>query len=255
MALGIAANHAYVPTRGGDIDEDALTMALEAAAPIAMGEVAFLSLASTSLPYARRVQAGMLSGALGLGTGLFVTEHTTSERAGTEALITQVGLLRGQPGARVLVVAAATVAVALLLADEGDVARVEGVASYASDDPGLKFTRSGEDRLRDVQVADYTAAAYTEAVRGAAGSLLRNLGRSAADYRFVVLNPPEPQLARRGAEAIGAGAQQCQAATEPLQGLASALDAARPGDRILLVAYGSGSAADAISLVVGRGEV
>lgn len=309
MAVGIASYGCYIPPLRlagpalaqawgsappdlkekavADFDEDALTLAALAAQAAAPRRVAALSLASTSLPYSRRVQAGLVAEALGLGPRVFVSEHTTSARAATEALILQVGLVGGgfpggfggngaDRGTRAgLVVAAeaplaapgegdaqSAAAVALVLEEGGAVAMVEGFQTCAREVPGLQFTPAGERPVRDVQVPDYTAAAYTQALREAALPLLERLGRRIEDYRFVVLNPPEPRLARTGAAAIGAGPGQWQpawiyprvgdaGAAAPLLGLAAALDAARPGDRILLVAYGSGSAADAVSLVAG----
>lgn len=258
-------------------DEDALTLAIAAARQIVPDRVDSLGLASTTLPYNRRVQSGLLVEALGLEKQLVCSEHTTSSRACTEALLAHVGLLSWRGGGNALVVAAelpasparggadaalGAGAVALALHEGGEVASCDGFSSYVAEHPGLQFSRSGAQELRDVQVPDYAEAAYGAAIGGSARPLLEKLGRGVADYRFVVLNPPDPRLARSAAQVLGAKPEQWQpafrfaetgelGAAQGLLGLAAALDAARPGDRILLLAYGSGSAADAVSLTAG----
>ncbi len=96
----------------GDYDEDAVTMAQEATRA-ALGGVdggepatlAGLYLASTTLPYAEKVQAATLVEAVSAAEGAFVSEHTTSTRAGTEALICAARQVALEGGAVVVVAA------------------------------------------------------------------------------------------------------------------------------------------------------
>ncbi len=268
--------------RVAGLDEDALTLAVASAADIAAPPVHVLALASTSLPYRHKVQAGLLAHALRLGSSPFTVECTTSDRAGTEAFISALAVA-GSPapqhaaGGVALVVASEVAsgsaragsdalmgagAAAFVLQENGAVASVEAVSSFVAEDPGLDFTRADDERRRDVQVPDYAADAYTAAMGGATAGLLRVLGRELAEYRFVAMNAPHPRLASAAARALELRDDQWRparafpetanvGAAQPLLELVAALDAAHPGDRILLLGHGSGSAADAISLVAG----
>ncbi|MDF2629330.1 MAG: hypothetical protein K0R39_3161 [Symbiobacteriaceae bacterium] len=245
MAVGIAAFGRYAPEDGPAPDEDALTMALEAVRALGAlpGRVDCLALASMDLPGRRGVQAGLLAGALGLGE-VFVCEHTTSARAGTEALLAQWGLLSARGGVGLTVeVAPGHGAAALLLAEGGGLAAIDGFASVCAEDPGL-----------ELGVPDYVAACYTRALTQAARCCMDRLGTGPEAYRHLVLNPPVPRLGPVAARAVGCSAQQTvTVAAVPLLGLTQVLPGAAPGERVLLLAYGSGSACDAISLTVGRG--
>lgn len=300
MHIGVAAYSCYFPAprlgaaalkqawgsapRGlvakpvADLDEDALTLLIAAGRPLAVDGCTALAVASRSLPYSQRVQAGLVAEALDLGRDLYVSEHTTSARAGTEALLALQGVLQSAGGSGLLLAADVATgssaagadaalgagAAGFLLAPDGAVAQIEAAQSYVAEEPGLRFTRAGEAGQRDVQVPDYAADAYQAAVAGAARALLRRVGQRMGDYRFLVLNPPEPGLTAGTARALGAAEEQWQpvwtfphtgdvGAAQPLVGLVAALDAAQPGDRILLAAYGSGSACDALSLIAGPG--
>lgn len=75
-------------------DEDAITMAVEAARDCLLGRdresVARIVLASTSLPFADRQNAGLLKEALALPDNIGALDATGSQRAGTSALISSL---------------------------------------------------------------------------------------------------------------------------------------------------------------------
>jgi hydroxymethylglutaryl-CoA synthase len=251
-------------------DEDALTLGLAAARTLGQdcSSVASLGLASTSLPWSRGVQSGLIVDAIGLGTDTLVTEHTTSARAATESLAGQISLVRGGGGGA-LVVAAETrspvdrpatsaAAAAFLLGPEGEgPAAIEGIAHAVGEYPGIDFATASHRTRTDIEVPDYAAAAYTSLVSEATTRLLARLGLVIADFTAVILAGVDAGLAGKGARSIGAARQQWTdhlpfafagdtSAAAPLVGLAIALDKAEPGDRLLLIAYGGGSAVDAI---------
>lgn len=72
-------------------DEDAITMAVEAARDALIGidraGLGAVSLASTTLPFADRLNAGIVKEALGLADGIAALDIAGSQRAGTSALI------------------------------------------------------------------------------------------------------------------------------------------------------------------------
>lgn len=235
----------YSPRRAA-ADEDALTMMLEAARRTLIGDERpdRLALASLSLPYKRKVQAGLVAEALGLPKSTFCLECTTSARAATEAMrALGSGLILAHGGSH---------AAGLLLAEEGSAAgaeplgRILAMQSALAEYPGLDFVPAGEEAPRDVAVPGYAEAAYLDLVREAARGL---------EADWLALNPPESRLGRRAAAALGfreaAQAPAGAGAAGPLLALAAAMASAQPGQRILLVSYGSGSAADAILIQKG----
>lgn len=86
-------------------DEDAVTMAVEAARDLPAGpEAELLILASTSAPFADRQHAGVVSTALGLPEGIASMDVTSSQRAGTSALRQGLAAVAsGEYGAAVVV--------------------------------------------------------------------------------------------------------------------------------------------------------
>jgi 3-hydroxy-3-methylglutaryl CoA synthase len=258
-------------------DEDALTLGIDAARALGTaGGVGALGLACTRLPYRQRVQAGLIAEALGLGDGVLATEHTTSERAGTEALTLLAGevtrrgrdalLVAADPGAastRELDRSAG--AVALRLGPQGQVASLDATAHQVGERPGLRFVLAGAREVRDVDVADYAVASYGATIVTAVEAVLRELAVALEAFRWVVLGGVRGDLAAKAASVIGAAREQWApvlpytlvgdtGAAGALFGLVAALDAAAPGDRILVVSYGSGSAADVLALTAGAGS-
>ncbi|HUH06281.1 MAG TPA: hypothetical protein VML96_00605 [Egibacteraceae bacterium] len=277
-ALG-AAPRGLTRKRVAGPDEDALTLALAAARDLPLDDIPRgMALASMSLPYARRVQAGLLVDGLGLaGAGAFISEHTTSARAGTEALTLHAALTEGWGGRSVVVAAEAARghagagadarlgagAAALLLAPSGGVASLLGSEHYAAEDPGLAFSLAGEQARRDVEVPGYAAAAYQRAIGGAVDALLPALDADLARFRFVVLDVDDPRLIAKALGPAGLQDQQWRpvwpypqtgelGAAGALVGLCVALDGAAAGDWILVLSYGGGSAADAIAFEAGH---
>ena len=92
-------------------DEDAITMAVEAARDCLFnrkGEpVDAVYLASTTLPFADRLNAGIVAGAIGLGERLAALDVTSSQRAGLSALAAAVDATKSGRHANVLVAAGA----------------------------------------------------------------------------------------------------------------------------------------------------
>jgi hydroxymethylglutaryl-CoA synthase len=117
---------------------------------------------------------------------------------------------------------------------------------------GDRFSHSWEDRF---VVQQGYAPRIAEAVAG----LLEKSGRRIDDYAAVALYGPDARAHKGAVRALGLKAEQTQeaffgrlgnagAAFAPLQ-LAAALEAAKPGERLLVANYGDG--ADAIGLRVG----
>jgi len=90
------------------------------------------------------------------------------------------------------------------------------------------------------------------------------LGHTPRDYSAAVFHQPNTKFPQRVAKMLGFSQEQIQIgllapqvgntyAGSSMLGLTAILDAARPGDRILLASFGSGAGSDAFSFVVTEG--
>jgi len=305
MAVGISGYGAYVPrmrikredyakawgsfSASGvgeksvmGFDEDVLTMAAKAAkramdsVPVAPERITRFSLASTSPPYLEKVLSGTVMVGTGVPSGAFASDHTTSTRAGTEAILACSEHLFVNPSGRALVVASDSPrasmwdpvehglgagAAAFVLSSEDLIAELEGHASYVSEHFGERFRTAGEDRIRDLNVKRFSESSFVGNVTRAGNAVMKKLGTKPEDYGHVVLQQPDARAPASAAAKMSFKDEQLAnglvakylgdlgAASVPV-GLAAALDSAKVGDRILVISYGSGAGSDALSFKV-----
>ena len=245
-------------------DEDPITMAVEAARDL-LGEsdrsrVAALSLASTTLPFADRLNAGVVKEALNLSDAVFASDQTGSQRCATSALI---GALNGSPphlglasdlrNARPASEAELSQgdAAAAILVGQGDViARLIGSHSVTVDfvdhvrSQGQDFDYTWESRwIRE--------EGHTKLLGGALKDALKKLGMTGADIDAAVIpitvrGVPESLAKLAGirpeavADTLSAQVGDTGAA-HPLLLLAAALEKAKPGQKILVAGFGQGA--------------
>ncbi|MEW6080698.1 MAG: hypothetical protein AB1576_02680 [Bacillota bacterium] len=275
--LGQVRESGFEEKRVNDFDEDAVTMAVEAARvllsrrPRPGKDITYMGVATTTGPYDGRVMGGTLGAMLGLGNEVFSSEHTSSPKAGLEALIEALGrsdealVVAGEVPAgtpRSSWEEGSGAAAAAILTGSGDLlARAEACASFCEERLGLGVRARGEADFLDLGIPSLLAESYETCVMGAIRGLLEKTGSDLADYRFVVL--PHPGGALPGQLARKAGITEEQAAPArvfrllgnlnsagPLVGLAAALDMADPQDRILVASFAPGSGSDALALSV-----
>lgn len=256
-----------------DADEDAFTMAHEAAArALSAGgydgdAIEFLAFGTTTPPMAEEELTARLRSTLGLPAGIGTRTHTGSTRAGVAALA--AGLDAGKRG---LVVAsdcpegapdedveraAGAGAAAFVLDDSG--ATVIDRATYADPYPGTRFRQRGETDVQGLGITPYDRTAFRETLAGAVDRL--DGGDAPADVDAAAVQAPDGDLPYRAAGPLGVDPEAIDAAetvtdlgdtaaaSAPL-GLARAL--ADGADRILVAAFGSGAGASA--LLIERGE-
>jgi hydroxymethylglutaryl-CoA synthase len=252
-------------------DEDALTMAVEAARdalPSADSRASIRSVlfASTTLPFADRSNATLLASALGLADDVMTLDVTGSQHAGTSAMLQ--GCLSVTRGKTLVVAADKRLArpgseqessyghgAAALVIDSGPgVAQVLGHEHVATD-----FV--DHYRLTD-QPFDYTLeerwireAGWQQFVPKAVAQLLATTGITAKDIDHLIIPAPKA-LSRKLAADCGIDVSRCVDALEDQCGhigvghallmLAGALERAQPGERMLLIGFGQG--VDAILL-------
>ncbi|WP_135854464.1 zinc ribbon domain-containing protein [Halorussus salinus] len=267
-----------------DADEDAATMAYEAAtraldaADRDGSDVAFLAFASTTPPLAEEDLSARLGGMLGVPADATRHVFTGSTRAGTRALDAslsagpwgseasgereEVGLVvaadcpRGEPDSAEDHAAGAGAA-ALLLSESG-AGEVTARAEYAEEFPGTRFRRAGSETVEGLGATGYERQAFTETLAGA----VEQLEYDGGEIDAAAVQAPNGKLPYRAAGALGVETDRIQrcatvhelgdtgAASVPLS-LAAAL--ADGDERILAASFGSGAGADAL-LVETRGD-
>ena len=263
------------------LDEDSLTMAYEAArealemAGVERSEVGAVLVGSESPPYAVKPSATVIAEALGVTPRVVAIDMEFACKAGTTAMILAAGLVasgaikhglaigtdnaQARPGDELEYTAGAGAAAYLLSSDGGRLlAVIEHAYSYVTDTSDF-WRREGERYPRHAY--RFTGVpAYFGHIIGAAKGLMEETGLKPSDFDYVVFHQPNVKFPLRAAQMLGFKLEQVRVgllsneigntyAASSLIGLARILDAAKPGQRILVVSFGSGAGSDAVSLV------
>ncbi|MDZ4159608.1 MAG: hydroxymethylglutaryl-CoA synthase, partial [Anaerolineaceae bacterium] len=200
-------------------------------------------------------------------------------KAGTEALVAAMGLVgsgmaeyamaigmdtaQGRPGDQLEYTAASGGAAYILGPAEQALAVIEASYSFVTDTPDF-WRREGQKYPEHGQ--RFTGEpAYFKHISSAGKALMDALGTTPADYQYAVFHQPNTKFPQRVAGMLGFSKEQIRVgllspvigntyAGAALVGLTAVLDTAKPGDRILMVSFGSGAGSDAFSLQV-TGEI
>ena len=266
-----------------DFDEDSLTMGIAAAKDaLAEGinpeEISLLAWASTSPPYSEKSLSGSLTEMLGLRKNLFSTEHGQSTRAGGEAFLTAISLLKGGFGQKALVIIAdsaranvkdpiehglAAGSAAFILGRENPLAVVDGFAAQVQENLGERFRKAGSNDLKDIGVKTFTSKAYENLMANTVNELMEKENQKPADYNYIILHEMDNRLPLKVGKKLGFREEQIipgqlyentgdTGAASPFLSLAAVLDQAKPGEKIIVAVYGSGAGTLAFSLTVRR---
>jgi len=256
-------------------DEDAVTMGVTAAVNCLRGfdraSVDALLFASTTAPFREKQAAALVAKALDLRREVRTADVGGSLRAGLDALRAGLDAVAAGSARRVLVVASdcrtaapgsgmeralGDGAAAFLLGEGDAIATLEAFHQVADEivdvwrAEGDRFVHAWEERF--VLQEGYQPR-LVEAVRG----LCERAGAGPADFARAALYAPDE---RSHAAVVRALRLERGAVVDPLFGrlgnagcafapllLASALEQARPGERIFAAAYGDGAAACALA--------
>ncbi len=246
-------------------DEDSLTMAVEAAraALPASGNVRRVCLASTTLPFDDRSNAGLLAAAIGLDEQVRALDLAGSQHAGTGALAQALAESATAGAGAGLVVAADRRMTRPGSAEErryghGAAACVVGAAdgiaallgaSHVSADFVDHYRAAGERFDYSLEERWVRTAGWLELVPRAIRPLLKDAGlQPGAIDRLLV--PAPASVGRPIAAELGIRPEALQDPLEsrcgnigcahPLFMLAAALEQAAPGELVLLVGFGQG---------------
>jgi hydroxymethylglutaryl-CoA synthase len=264
------------------LDEDVATMSIEAArnalarAGIDPTQIRAVWVGSESHPYAVKPTSTIVAEAIGAVPNTQAADWQFACKAGTEALQAAIGFVgsgmahyalaigmdtaQGRPGDALEYTAGAGGA-AFLVGPAGEaLATFEGSYSYVTDTPD--FWRRQHEKYPEHGQRFTGEPAYFRHVTAAAQRLLELTHTKPEDYRYAVFHQPNIKFPQRAAKLLGFNDDQIKTgllvgvigntyAGSAMIGLTAVLDEARPGDRILLVSFGSGAGSDAFALRVG----
>jgi 3-hydroxy-3-methylglutaryl CoA synthase len=250
-------------------DEDAVTMAVAASRDCLRGmdksSLDSLFLASTTLPFADRQNAGIVSAALNLKEDLVAADYTASQKVATTALITAVeGIMSGERN-NILVTASdrretktayfyemwfGDGAASLMVGDSDVIAEYKG--SYSLSIDFVDHYRGMDKQYDYVWEERWTRdKGYGEIIPRAVNGLFDKLGMTMDDVDKLVFPCFFKGDHRKIAGNLGAGPEKLvdnmhevcgeTGAAHSFMMFISALEDAKPGDRIVMCGFGQGA--------------
>ncbi|HID43271.1 MAG TPA: hydroxymethylglutaryl-CoA synthase [Archaeoglobaceae archaeon] len=263
-----------------DVDEDTATISVEAAREaiarcrIPPEKIGAVYVGSESHPYVVKPTSTIVGEAVCAGNDFFASDLEFACKAGTAAIqicmsMVESGMIdyglaigsdtsQGAPGDP-LEYSASAGGAAYIIGRENLLAEIDDTFSFASDTPDF-WRREGQPYPK--HGGRFTGLpAYFRHVISAAKGLMEKSGLNASDFDYVVFHQPNGKFPIRAAKNLGFTMEQIkQGLVVPyigntysgssLIGLAATLDVAKPGERILLVSFGSGAGSDAFSIKV-----
>ena len=262
-------------------DEDVITMSIEAAknalarAGIAATELRAIWVGSESHPYAVKPSSTVVAEAIGASASIQAGDWEFACKAGTEAIVAAMGFVgskmadyalaigmdtaQGKPGDALEYTAAAGGAAFIIGPAENALTAINASYSYVTDTPD--FWRREYQRYPEHGSRFTGEPAYFKHITEAAKFLMEANGTTAKDYKWAIFHQPNTKFPQRVASMLGFTPEQIEPgllspiigntyAGAALIGLTATLDIAQPGDRILMVSFGSGAGSDAFDIHV-----
>lgn len=276
IAKGINVIEKAVPDR----DEDTATISVTAVqnalrhSGISAERIGAIYVGSESHPYAVKPTAVTVAEAIGATPNLTAADLEFACKAGTAGMQMVFGLVgmgeidvgvavgsdcaQGRPGDALEYTAGAGGA-AFVIGKEKPIATLEGMFSYTTDTPD--FWRREGARYPSHAGRFTGAPSYFKHTLSATQGLLDKLGLTLEDFDRVSFHQPNGRFPLNAAKTLGIPTEKIidslcvrkignTYSAASMVGFARQLDLAKPGERILLVSYGSGAGSDAFSFVV-----
>ncbi|MBN2046027.1 MAG: hydroxymethylglutaryl-CoA synthase [Anaerolineales bacterium] len=262
-------------------DEDVATMSIEAArnalkrAGIHAHQLRAVWVGSESHPYAVKPTSTIVAEAIGAVPNTQAADWEFACKAGTEAMVAAMGMVgskmadytlaigmdtaQGRPGDPLEYTAAAGGAAFIIGPAENSVAEIEASYSFVTDTPD--FFRRAYQKYPEHGHRFTGEPAYFKHITAAGETMLKATGTTPEDYAYAVFHQPNAKFPQNVASALGFTREQIKTGLlvpmigntysgAAIIGLTAILDVAKPGDKILMVSYGSGAGSDAMVLKV-----
>lgn len=263
------------------IDEDVVTMSIEAArnamtrGQVPPDKVRAVWVGSESHPYAVKPTSTIVAEALGAVPNTQAADWEFACKAGTEAMVAAMGLVgsgmgryalaigmdtaQGRPGDPLEYTAAAGGAAFVLGPAEESLAEIEATYSFVTDTPD--FFRRAYQKYPEHGHRFTGEPAYFKHVVAAGRAMMEATGTTPEDYAYAVFHQPNTKFPQNVGKMLGFTPEQIKTGLlvpmigntysgAAIIGLTAILDEAKPGDRILMVSYGSGAGSDAMVMRV-----
>lgn len=258
------------------IDEDAVTLAIEAAkralrmADIAPNQLGSVYFGSESHPYVVNPSSSIVAEYLGVGNDYFAADLEFACKAATAGMQATVGLLEGKQLSYGLVIGsdtaqgkphdaleytAASAGCAYILSNKPTeiIAQVKAMSSFSSDTPD--FWRREGARYPSHAGRFTGEPAYFQHVLSEGRKLLSQSNMQPSDFDYCVFHMPNGKFPRTAAKKLGFTIEQLAPSltvdkignpysASSLLGLSAVLDIAKPNQKIFFVSYGSGAGSD-----------
>jgi hydroxymethylglutaryl-CoA synthase len=265
-------------------DEDVATMSVEAArnallrAGIDPAHIRAVWVGSESHPYAVKPTSTIVAEAIGAVPNTQAADWEFACKAGTEAMVAAMGLVgsgmgkyalaigmdtaQGRPGDPLEYTAGAGGAAFIVGPVEDSLAEIEASYSFVTDTPD--FFRRAYQKYPEHGHRFTGEPAYFKHIIAAGNAFMEATETTPEDYAYVVVHQPNVKFPKRVAAQLGFKPAQVQTGLlvseigntysgAAIIGLTAILDEAQPGDKILLISFGSGAGSDAMALRVTEG--
>ncbi|MDD4126064.1 MAG: hydroxymethylglutaryl-CoA synthase [Methanomicrobium sp.] len=276
IANGLGVFEKSVP----DLDEDSLTISVNAARfalarrAVNPDDIGAIYVGSESHPYAVKPTSVTVGEAIGATPVMTAADYEFACKAGTAGIQTCMGLVKsgmvkygvaigadiaqGAPGDALEYTAAAGGA-AFVIGNDDVIAEINDTCSYSSDTPDF-WRREGQAYPRHGGRFSGEPA-YFKHIQGAAKLMMEKMGTKPSDYDYAIFHQPNAKFPRTVAAMLKFTSEQIKpglavprlgntySGAVPV-GLSATLDIAKPGDRIFVTSYGSGSGSDAFDITV-----
>lgn len=262
-------------------DEDVTTMSIEAARnALARARIDPLALravwiGSESHPYAVKPTSTIVAESIGASPNIQAADWEFACKAGTEAVQASIGLVgsgmgtytlsigmdtaQSRPGDALEYTAASGGAAFVIGPADEACAVYQGSYSFVTDTPD--FWRRADESYPSHGERFTGEPAYFNHTLSSATRLMEMMGTTAADYTHAVFHQPNVKFPQRAASLLGFKEEQIKTGLlsdkignvysgSCMIGLTAILDVAQPGDRILMVSYGSGAGSDSFDIRV-----
>lgn len=271
-----------------NLDEDSITIAVQAAlnalnraSNVDPEKIGSVYVGSESPPYAVKPSATIVSTAIGATNAVGepqevrMADYEFACKAGTEALTTTISQVAGDlidyglaigadtsqaEPSDILEYTASSGGTAFIVGErsEDTLAYFEGQLSVGSDTPD--FWRKDSVRYPKHGGRFTGKPAYFRHVMAAAEKLMDELDLSTEDFDYAAFHQPNGRFPLKVGSALGFDREKVEPSVitpktgnfysgASITGLSRVLDKADPGDRILMVSFGSGAGSDAFSLI------
>ncbi|AJF60510.1 MAG: hydroxymethylglutaryl-CoA synthase [archaeon GW2011_AR10] len=259
------------------MDEDTATISIEAArraleqSGINPQKIGAIYVGSESHPYAVKPTATIVTDAINAGPELTAADLEFACKAGTAGIQMCAGMVesgmieygmsigadtaQGRPN-DVLEFTAASGGAAIIVGKKPSevIAKLEDTYSFTTDTPDFWRRQHAEFPKHAGRFTGEPA--YFKHLISAAQGVMKKTGLKAKDVDYFVPHQPNGKFPMLAAKSLGIGLEKLEQALltpmvgnsysgSSMVGLASVLDKARAGDKILMVSYGSGAGSDA----------